>query len=107
MTRRIASPGVETASGETSQSTRSVASQNSSEVTPEGETAAVPADVINDPSVPTAAYVNPAGGGGILPSTDNMAAHAGAVAGMLAAAAGFGAVGMVRAYQVKKYEADV
>ena len=64
--------------------------------------------MINEPSVPTAAYVNPAGGRDrILPGADTMASHAGAVAGMLVAAAAFGAAGMVKAYKLKKYESEV
>ena len=108
VTSTAASSDESTTSVERSQSYRPVATQNDAQVTPEGETAAVPSDVINEPSVPTAAYVNPAGSGdGAMPIADNMAAHAGAVAGMFAAVAAFGAAGMVKAYKLKKYESDV
>ena len=108
VTKTASSSDAGSVSTDTPRNNRPVATQNDTQVAPASETAAVPPDVINEPSVPTAAYVNPAGGGnGILPSADTMASHVGAVAGMLAAVAAFGAAGMVKAYKLKKYESEV
>ena len=108
VTKTASSSDAGSVSTDTPRNNRPVATQNDTQVAPAGETAAVPPDVINEPSVPTAAYVNPAGGGnGILPSADTMASHVGAVAGMLAAVAAFGTAGMVKAYKLKKYESEV
>ena len=98
VTKTQSSSGKSTIARKTSGNAGQAVNEDHTEPVHTADTAAV----INEPSVPTAAYISPAdGGNGGLPGSDNMASHAGAVAGMLAAAAAVGAVGVVKAYKLK------